>query len=847
MQVKNILKTRQITSPYFTPASHRSPSKSDMNHPVSPLRRTDDIPRMLSSYRYQRPSSGSMSLAPSPSGKVTPQSFVISDQDSDGTDDSDDDDDDDLDNYVGHTTHQNSILNSSSLEDKIAMLRERFPSMARSILLKALEDNNGQFTAASMQLLDTSKSTRPSSSAQLSSAKRMRTNGGRQRRSRITSSSDSDSEEDQRPKTLHWKDRQELLEAVQTVNFYNTARCQDIMDVTGCKSTSAEKLITLRPFETLQDLHDKLKMERGLSVQYIKAYMELMEGYSAVDQIIQNIEHTGTQLQNILDVWQQFTSATTPAPLDGDDDDTGMHLVEMDNMKADGDNDGGGAIKGLDTSSHAYKDAMDGFLTLQPAIVNPAFNLKAYQTIGVNWMLLLYRKGISGILADEMGLGKTAQVISFLGRLYELGETGPHLVIVPASTMDNWLREFKRFCPTLNVRCYYGTQSERMELQDEINDDLGNINVVVTTYSMASGSVDDRSFLRRLRCKSMILDEGHMIKNYASSRYGHLMRLNAPFRLLLTGTPLQNNLQELVSLLIFIMPNVFSGNEEDIRKIFKLKTQCSSGGDDQQTTTTTTESSTAKAAQMLSRQRIERAKKMMTPFVLRRRKAHVLAHLPQKIHHVQYCTMTPNQHALYSKLVMDSRQRFKEETPLDSSNTKKKVEKFSNLVMHLRKAADHPLLFRRIYDDDTIKQMAKEIMKEERYLDANEQYIYEDMEVMSDFELNVLCRDFETLRHRMLKNEEWMDAGKIQYLQQLLPRMKENGSKVLLFSQFTSMLDIMELVMGTLGLSFIRLDGSTKVGERQSLIDEFNQNESLDVFLLSTKAGGFGINLASAK
>jgi SWI/SNF-related matrix-associated actin-dependent regulator 1 of chromatin subfamily A len=98
-----------------------------------------------------------------------------------------------------------------------------------------------------------------------------------------------------------------------------------------------------------------------------------------------------------------------------------------------------------------------------------------------------------------------------------------------------------------------------------------------------------------------------------------------------------------------------------------------------------------------------------------------------------------------------------------------------------------------------------------------------------------------------LKDEEWMDAGKIQYLQQLLPRMKQDGNKVLLFSQFTSMLDIMELVMGTLGLSFTRLDGSTKVNERQSLIDEFNQNDSLDVFLLSTKAGGFGINLASAK
>jgi SWI/SNF-related matrix-associated actin-dependent regulator 1 of chromatin subfamily A len=275
---------------------------------------------------------------------------------------------------------------------------------------------------------------------------------------------------------------------------------------------------------------------------------------------------------------------------------------------------------------------------------------------------------------------------------------------------------------------------------------------------MAAGNAGDRSFLRRLRCKSMILDEGHMIKNYTSSRYGHLMRMDIPFRLLLTGTPLQNNLQELVSLLIFIMPKVFSGNEEDIRKIFKLKVQRSNDGDDQQTTTTTTTTATSetKAIQMLSLQRIQRAKKMMTPFVLRRRKAQVLSHLPPKMHHVEYCTMTPNQQALYTKIVVDSQQRYKNEI-LDTSNTKKKVEKFSNIVMQLRKAADHPLLFRQIYNDDTIKQMAKEIMKEERYLDADEQYIYEDMEVMSDFELNTLCQQFKVSDMTKKKKKEMID------------------------------------------------------------------------------------------
>ncbi|ORZ18553.1 SNF2 family N-terminal domain-domain-containing protein [Absidia repens] len=598
----------------------------------------------------------------------------------------------------------------------------------------------------------------------------------------------------------------------------------------------------------MDDLENKLKQQRGLSTKFISDYLEVMEGYSAVDQIIQNIEDIGGQLQDILDVWHKIGSAS-----DGDDDnnnsndkdtDAGTHLVEISSRNHN-------HIKGLDTSSEIYQDAMDGFLMQQPDIVNPEFDLKSYQITGLNWMLLLYRKGISGILADEMGLGKTAQVISFLGRLYELGETGPHMIVVPSSTLDNWMREFERFCPDLEVRCYYGSQNERQDQQEDIMDDREDIHAVVTTYAIATGRIEDRNFLRRLRCKSMILDEGHMLKNYTSARYSHLMRLNVPFRLLLTGTPLQNNLQELVSLLIFIMPDVFSGNEDDVRKIFKLKNY--SGGKDSESASS---SSTTNAAQMLSRQRIHRAKKMMTPFVLRRRKAHVLTHLPKKIHHVDYCPMTRTQNELYTQIVTDSQKRYKDvimddtdgtnNSTANSKNNNNKMEKFSNIVMQLRKAADHPLLFRRIYNDTKIKRMAKEIMRDERYWDSEEQYIYEDMGVMTDFELNRLCKDHKSIQHHMLTNEEWMDAGKVQHLKQLLPRMKQNGSKVLLFSQFTSMLDILEPVMKTLGLSFLRLDGSTKVGERQNIIDQFNQDESLDVFLLSTKAGGFGINLTSA-
>lgn len=173
----------------------------------------------------------------------------------------------------------------------------------------------------------------------------------------------------------------------------------------------------------------------------------------------------------------------------------------------------------------------------------------------------------------------------------------------------------------------------------------------------------------------------------------------------------------------------------------------------------------------------------------------------------------------------------------------------TNLLMQLRKAAIHPLLFRRIYNDDTIRKMAKDVMKEPQYCDGlhNEEYIREDMGVMNDFELNRLCGTFpRTLSRYKLQNEEWMDAGKVDELKRLLLEMRANGDRVLLFSQFTMVLDVLELVVNTLDLPFLRLDGSTNVQLRQDLIDQYHNEKDITVFLLSTKAGGFGINLACA-
>ncbi|PHZ12877.1 putative DNA repair and recombination protein RAD54B [Rhizopus microsporus ATCC 52813] len=558
------------------------------------------------------------------------------------------------------------------------------------------------------------------------------------------------------------------------LKFFNTATSQDIQELTGCKPHTADKLIQeLRPFENVDDLSNKLKKERGMSVKYINTYLEINEGYDAVDEIIKEIEQTGSQLQSILNIWKEMSSEN--------------------NSEEEEENDNEGE-----------EDEKAG-LHLQPEIISKEIQLKDYQLLGINWMLLLYRKNISGILADEMGLGKTAQVISFLGRLYELGDQGPHLIIVPASTIENWSREFKKFCPSLNVRMYHGTQPERMDQRYELEED--EYEVILTTYNTATGSVEDRSFLRNIKFKSVILDEGHMIKNCTSARYKYLMKIKSQFKLLLTGTPLQNNLQELVSLLTFIMPNTFKNYEEEIRSIFKIKTNES----------------------LLQKKRIIRAKQMMTPFLLRRKKKDVLKDLPQKIEIIEECEMTKQQQDVYNSILENRTQ-----------------ERMENIIIHLRKAADHPLLFRYLYTDDVLRKMTKDIMKDVKYWDSNEEYVYEDMTVMSDYELNELCKENRTIKKYQLSNEEWMNSGKITKLKEILQDKIKNKEKILIFSQFTRMLNILELVMQTLDIKYRRLDGETKVMERQEVIDEFNQDESIPVFLLSTKAGGFGINLTSA-
>ncbi|CAI4241192.1 BBF_collapsed_G0000500.mRNA.1.CDS.1 [Saccharomyces cerevisiae] len=476
----------------------------------------------------------------------------------------------------------------------------------------------------------------------------------------------------------------------------------------------------------------------------------------------------------------------------------------------------------------------------KPRLLSPEISLKDYQQTGINWLNLLYQNKMSCILADDMGLGKTCQVISFFAYLKQINEPGPHLVVVPSSTLENWLREFQKFAPALKIEPYYGSLQEREELRDILERNAGKYDVIVTTYNLAAGNKYDVSFLKNRNFNVVVYDEGHMLKNSTSERFAKLMKIRANFRLLLTGTPLQNNLKELMSLLEFIMPNLFISKKESFDAIFKQRAKTTDDNKNHNP--------------LLAQEAITRAKTMMKPFILRRRKDQVLKHLPPKHTHIQYCELNAIQKKIYDKeiqIVLEHKRMIKDgELPKDAKEKSKLQSSSSkNLIMALRKASLHPLLFRNIYNDKIITKMSDAILDEPAYAEnGNKEYIKEDMSYMTDFELHKLCCNFpNTLSKYQLHNDEWMQSGKIDALKKLLKTIiVDKQEKVLIFSLFTQVLDILEMVLSTLDYKFLRLDGSTQVNDRQLLIDKFYEDKDIPIFILSTKAGGFGINLVCA-
>ncbi|XP_048772978.1 SWI/SNF-related matrix-associated actin-dependent regulator of chromatin subfamily A member 5-like isoform X1 [Ostrea edulis] len=401
---------------------------------------------------------------------------------------------------------------------------------------------------------------------------------------------------------------------------------------------------------------------------------------------------------------------------------------------------------------------------------NPSYiksgDMRDYQIRGLNWMISLYENGINGILADEMGLGKTLQTISLLGYMKHYRHIpSPHLVICPKSTLANWETEFERWCPSIRAVCLIGNQDERTAF---IRDVMmpGEWDVCITSYEMC---IREKSVFKKFNWRYVVIDEAHRIKNEKSKLSEIVREFKSTNRLLLTGTPLQNNLHELWALLNFLLPDVFNSSE-DFDSWFNTN---SCFGD------------TAL---------VERLHAVLRPFLLRRIKSDVeKALLPKKEIKI-FVGLSKMQREWYTRILMKD---------IDVVNGAGKSDKMRllNILMQLRKCANHPYLFDGAEPGPPY---------------TTDKHLYEN-------------------------------SGKMAILDKLLPKLQAQDSRVLIFSQMTRMLDILEDYCHWKQYNYCRLDGQTPHVDRTNFINEFNMpNSSKFVFMLSTRAGGLGINLATA-
>ncbi|KAG8084404.1 hypothetical protein GUJ93_ZPchr0010g8063 [Zizania palustris] len=384
-------------------------------------------------------------------------------------------------------------------------------------------------------------------------------------------------------------------------------------------------------------------------------------------------------------------------------------------------------------------------------------------------MLSLFNNNLNGILADEMGLGKTIQTIALIAYLLEKKEVaGPHLIIAPKAVLPNWSNEFKTWAPSIGAILYDGRPDDRKALREN-NFGEGQFNVLLTHYDLI---LKDLKFLRKVHWHYLIVDEGHRLKNHECALARTLAsRYQIRRRLLLTGTPIQNSLQELWSLLNFILPNIFNSSQ-NFEEWFNAPFACEVSLNDEE--------------QLLI---IHRLHQVLRPFLLRRKKDEVEKYLPVKTQVILKCDMSAWQKAYYEQVTCNGRVRL-------GSGLKSKS--LQNLSMQLRKCCNHPYLFVENYN--------------------------------------------------MYQREEIVRAsGKFELLDRLLPKLQRAGHRVLLFSQMTKLLDILEVYLQIHHFKYMRLDGSTKTEERGKLLADFNkENSEYFLFLLSTRAGGLGLNLQTA-
>ncbi|KAI8614148.1 SNF2 family N-terminal domain-containing protein [Chytriomyces sp. MP71] len=412
-------------------------------------------------------------------------------------------------------------------------------------------------------------------------------------------------------------------------------------------------------------------------------------------------------------------------------------------------------------------------------------SLKEYQIKGLEWMISLYNNRLNGILADEMGLGKTIQTISLITYLIEhKKQNGPYLIIIPLATVSNWTHEFEKWAPGVTKLVFKGGPEERKRTSYQIKN--GNFQVLITTFEYI---IREKAILSKIKWVYMIIDEGHRMKNAQSKLSTTLMQYyQTRYRVILTGTPLQNNLPELWNLLNFVLPKIFNSSksfDEWFSSPFAV------GG--------------AAQVELNEEERLLMIKglhKVLRPFLLRRLKKDVEKELPDKVETIIKCPMSALQRKITDRVKI-----LRNIGPFDS--TKLSGSKaLNNLVMQFRKICNHPFVFPEV-----------------------------EALVLPHFESGV------TETSDMI----WRVSGKFELLDRILPKYFKTGHRVLMFFQMTQIMDIVEDFFRLRNIKFLRLDGGVKGEDRESLLKIFNgQDSEYDIFILSTRAGGLGLNLQTA-
>ena len=382
--------------------------------------------------------------------------------------------------------------------------------------------------------------------------------------------------------------------------------------------------------------------------------------------------------------------------------------------------------------------------------------LRDYQKKGYKWLRTLSDYKLGGILADDMGLGKTLQIIALLDSEKKAKNKSTSIVVCPSTLVLNWKAEVEKWCDSIKVLTIKGTASERKDLIDGYK----NYDLIVISYDLLKRDIDN---FENKKFKYIIADEAQYIKNSMTQNATSLKQLNGEIKFALTGTPIENSIAELWSIFDFVMPGyLYSYNK--FKKRFEEP-----------------------IIKENDKKSLERLKRLISPFVLRRVKKDVLTELPEKNITVMKNEMESEQEKIYLSYLAQTQKQVAEE--VNNNGFEKSKFKILMLLTRLRQICCHPSLFIDNYNGE---------------------------------------------------------SGKLKQCMDLVKDAIESGHKILLFSSYTSMFEIIEKEFQKLGIKYFKLIGETPVGKRIEMVDEFNNDESVKVFLISLKAGGTGLNLTSA-